>query len=80
MLMLMLVLMLASLVRTGLYTAIALAAVAVEVCLIYRPKIRIKGKNNEQPIEQKNKRNARLRKKVAESAETISGMKRNQNI
>ena len=28
----------------------------------------------------KNKRNARLQKKAAESAENISGMKRNQNI
>ena len=30
--------------------------------------------------EQKNKRNARLHKKAAESAEKISGMKQNQNI
>ena len=30
----------------------------------------------EQPSEQKNKRNARLHKKAAESAENISGMKR----
>ena len=30
--------------------------------------------------EQKNKRNAQLHKKAAESAQNISGMKRNQNI
>ena len=33
-----------------------------------------------QPNELKNKRNARLHKKAAESAENISGMKRNKNI
>ena len=64
---------------THAYTAIALVAVAVEVCLINSLKPN-KRQNNEQPNEQKNKRNARLRKKAAESAENISGMKRNQNI
>ena len=39
-----------------------------------------KRQNNEQPNEQKNKRNTRLHKKAAETAENISGMKRNQNI
>ena len=60
---------------THAYTAIAL----VEVCLIYSLKPN-KRQNNEQPNEQKNKRNARPHKKAAESAEYISGMKRNQNI
>ena len=60
---------------THAYTAIALVAVAVEVSL--KPN---KRQNNEQPNEQKNKRNAQLHKKAAESAENISGMKRNQNI
>ena len=39
-----------------------------------------KRQNNEQPNEQKNKWNAQLHKKAAESAENISGMKGNQNI
>ena len=58
---------------THAYTAIA--RVTVEVSL--KPN---KRQNNEQPNEQKNKRNAQLHKKAAESAENISGMKRNQNI
>ena len=64
---------------THAYTAIALVAVAVEFCLINSLKPN-KLENNEQPNERKNKRNARLHKKAAESAENISGMKRNQNI
>ena len=64
---------------THAYTAIALAAVAFEVWLIYSLKPN-KRQNDEKPNEQKNKRNARLHKKAAESAENISGMKRNQNI
>ena len=62
---------------THAYTATAL--VAVEFCLINSLKPN-KLQNNEQPNERKNKRNARLRKKAAESAENISGTKRNQNI
>ena len=62
---------------THAYTATAL--VAVEFCLINSLKPN-KLQNNEQPNERKNKRNARLHKKAAESAENISGMKRNQNI
>ena len=39
-----------------------------------------KRQSSEQPNEQKNKRNARLHKNAAESAENISGTKQNQNI